>query len=159
MSSEVTTAPEHAAAACSNMRSFGGSAFIWPTPGTGEAKGTLLSVLDFKFQNVARFQLKILAPEGHRRDTTASSKTLGAPCDSVLPATLASATLDLPSRAKWAEYFEVIGADAEGRRPDGSAASVFVPMELPDFATWAAPVVQLAPSRKRRRGARGGRGR
>ena len=66
---------------------------------------------------------------------------------------------DLPSRAKWAEYYEVISADAEGRRPDGSVASVFVPMKLPDFATWAAPVAQLAPSRKRRRGVRGGQGR
>ena len=66
---------------------------------------------------------------------------------------------DLPSRAKWAEYYEVIGADAQGRRADGSAASVFVPMVLPDFATWAAPVAQLAPSSKRRRGVRGGRGR
>lgn len=63
---------------------------------------------------------------------------------------------DLPSRGKWREYYEAIGADASGRGLDGKPASIFVPTVLPDFSTWAAPLAVLPKSRKRRRGSRRG---
>ena len=61
---------------------------------------------------------------------------------------------DLPSRGKWEEYFDAIGASASGKLPSGEDASDFIEMVVPEVYGWSSiESTSTAPrSRKRRRG-------
>jgi len=62
---------------------------------------------------------------------------------------------DLPSRGRMEEYFQVIGASKDGLNEKGEEVSTFLPMVLPDFSSWSAPLTNVLTNKKRRRGDRG----
>ena len=62
---------------------------------------------------------------------------------------------DLPSRDKWVEYYEAIGADSNGRWPSGEKASEWLDMIVPDVSEWSTISGSSSSTRlckKRRRG-------
>lgn len=58
---------------------------------------------------------------------------------------------DLPSRGRWAEYYEAIGADVNGKFPSGDVASEFMTMVVPDVSGWSTIDEAAGPSKSRKR--------